>query len=105
MFSMAGIPPLAGFFAKLYVFKAVIEQGFIVLAVIGVLASVVSAVYYLKIIRVMYFDEPKVAFDKAEGAAIPAILAISTLFIVVFWLLPAPLTGAAQAAAASLFGG
>jgi NADH-quinone oxidoreductase subunit N len=105
MFSMAGIPPLAGFFAKLYVFKAVIEQGFIVLAVIGVLASVVSAVYYLKIIRVMYFDEPKVAFDKPEGAAIPAILAVSTLFIVVFWLLPAPLTGAAQAAAASLFGG
>jgi NADH-quinone oxidoreductase subunit N len=105
MFSMAGIPPLAGFFAKLYVFKAVIEQGFIVLAVIGVLASVVSAVYYLKIIRVMYFDEPKVAFDKAEGAAIPAILVVSTLFIVVFWLLPAPLTGAAQAAAASLFGG
>ncbi|MFE0753427.1 NADH-quinone oxidoreductase subunit NuoN [Inquilinus sp. NPDC058860] len=108
MFSMAGIPPLAGFFAKLYVFKAVIEQGttgFIILAVIGVLASVVSAVYYLKIIRVMYFDEPKVAFDKPEGAAIPAILAVSTLFIVVFWLLPAPLTGAAQAAAASLFGG
>jgi len=108
MFSMAGIPPLAGFFAKLYVFKAVIEQGttgFIVLAVIGVLASVVSAVYYLKIIRVMYFDEPKVAFDKPEGAAIPAILAVSTLFIVMFWLLPAPLTGAAQAAAASLFGG
>jgi len=105
MFSMAGIPPLAGFFAKLYVFRAVIEQHFYVLAVIGVLASVVSAVYYLKIIRVMYFDEPKVAFDKAEGAAIPAILAVSTLFIVVFWLLPAPLTGAAQAAAASLFGG
>ncbi|WP_343713558.1 NADH-quinone oxidoreductase subunit NuoN [Inquilinus sp.] len=105
MFSMAGIPPLAGFFAKLYVFKAVIEQQFYVLAVIGVLASVVSAVYYLKIIRVMYFDEPKVAFDKPEGAAIPAILTVSTLFIVVFWLLPAPLTGAAQAAAASLFGG
>jgi NADH-quinone oxidoreductase subunit N len=105
MFSMAGIPPLAGFFAKLYVFKAVIEQQFYVLAVIGVLASVVSAVYYLKIIRVMYFDEPKVAFDKPEGAAIPAILAVSTLFIVMFWLLPAPLTGAAQAAAASLFGG
>ncbi|WP_026870387.1 NADH-quinone oxidoreductase subunit NuoN [Inquilinus limosus] len=105
MFSMAGIPPLAGFFAKLYVFRAVIEQQFYVLAVIGVLASVVSAVYYLKIIRVMYFDEPKVAFDKPEGAAIPAILAVSTLFIVVFWLLPAPLTGAAQAAAASLFGG
>jgi NADH-quinone oxidoreductase subunit N len=105
MVSMAGIPPLAGFFAKLYVFKAVIEQQFYVLAVIGVLASVVSAVYYLKIIRVMYFDEPKVAFDKPEGAAIPAILAVSTLFIVMFWLLPAPLTGAAQAAAASLFGG
>ncbi|MGK9169631.1 NADH-quinone oxidoreductase subunit NuoN [Inquilinus limosus] len=105
MFSMAGIPPLAGFFAKLYVFRAVIEQQFYILAVIGVLSSVVSAVYYLKIIRVMYFDEPKVAFDKPEGAAIPAILAVSTLFIVVFWLLPAPLTGAAQAAAASLFGG
>jgi NADH-quinone oxidoreductase subunit N len=84
---------------------AVGTTGFIVLAVIGVLSSVVSAVYYLKIIRVMYFDEPKAAFDKAEGAAIPAILAVSTVFIVVFWLLPAPLTGAAQAAAASLFGG
>ena len=108
MFSMAGIPPLAGFFAKLYVFKAVIAQGttgFIVLAVIGVLSSVVSAYYYLRVIRVMYFEEPKIAFDKPAGAAIPSILAVSTLFIVFFWILPAPLTGAAQAAAASLFGG
>jgi NADH-quinone oxidoreductase subunit N len=108
MFSMAGIPPLAGFFAKLYVFRAVIAQGttgFIVLAVIGVLSSVVSAYYYLRVIRVMYFEDPKIAFDKPDGAALPSILAVATLFIVFFWILPAPLTGAAQAAAASLFGG
>ncbi|MDR6291309.1 MULTISPECIES: NADH-quinone oxidoreductase subunit NuoN [Inquilinus] len=108
MFSMAGIPPLAGFFAKLYVFRAVIAQGttgFIILAVIGVVSSVVSAYYYLRVIRVMYFEDPKIAFDKPAGAALPSILAVATLFIVFFWILPAPLTGAAQAAAASLFGG
>jgi NADH-quinone oxidoreductase subunit N len=58
MFSLAGIPPLAGFFAKWYVFLAAIEAGLFALAVIGVLASVVGAFYYLRIVKVMYFDEP-----------------------------------------------
>ena len=58
LFSLAGIPPLAGFFAKFYVFLAAIEAGLYVLAVIGVLASVVGAYYYLRIVKIMYFDEP-----------------------------------------------
>ena len=58
LFSLAGIPPLAGFFAKFYVFLAAIESGLYVLAVIGVLASVVGAYYYLRIVKIMYFDEP-----------------------------------------------
>src|SRR3990167_4244069 len=63
LFSLSGIPPLAGFFAKFYVFLAAIQAGLYVLAVIGVLASVVGAYYYLSIIRVMYFDEPRGAFE------------------------------------------
>ena len=63
MFSLVGLPPLAGFFAKLYVFLAAIEAGLFVLAVIGVLASVVSAFYYLRIVKIMYFDEPAGAFE------------------------------------------
>ena len=62
LFSMAGVPPLAGFFAKFYVFLAAIKAGLYVLAVIGVLASVVGAYYYLAIIKVMYFDEPAEGF-------------------------------------------
>ena len=58
MFSLAGIPPLAGFFAKFYVFLAAIQAGLFTLAVIGVLASVVGAYYYLRIVKIMYFDEP-----------------------------------------------
>ena len=70
MFSLAGIPPLAGFFAKFYVFLAAIEAGLYALAVIGVLASVVGAYYYLRIIKIMYFDEPAGGFEPmATGAA------------------------------------
>ncbi len=67
MFSTAGIPPLAGFFAKFYVFNAFIGRGFIALAVIAILFSVISAYYYLRIVKIMYFDEPK--FDKSIVAA------------------------------------
>ena len=67
MFSLAGIPPLAGFFAKLYVFMAAIDAGLVPLAVIGVLASVVGAYYYLRIVKVMYFDEAREAFDRPIG--------------------------------------
>ena len=67
LFSLAGIPPLAGFFAKFYVFLAAIKAGLYALAVIGVLASVVGAYYYLTIVKVMYFDEPAPAFEPMPG--------------------------------------
>ena len=105
MFSMAGVPPLAGFWGKLYVFMAAIEQGFITLAVIGVLTSVVSAFYYLRIIKVMYFDEPVEGLDRGIGGGLGFIMGANALLIVVFTLAPAPLVSSAGAAAASLFGG
>ena len=64
MFSLAGVPPLAGFFAKFYVFAAAIKAGLYGLSVIGVLASAVGAYYYLRIVKLMYFDEPAAAFDR-----------------------------------------
>ena len=105
MFSMAGIPPLAGFFGKLYVFLPAIAEHLYTLAVIGVVSSVVGAYYYLRIIKVMYFDEPAASFDRSQGPEISIILAVTGLAIMLFFLLPGPLFSAAQAAAASLFGG
>ena len=103
MFSLAGIPPLAGFFAKFYVFAAAIEANLFVLAVIGVLCSVVGAFYYLRIVKVMYFDEPAKAFDQLTGIAARTVLALSTALIIFYALAPASLTDAAMAAAKSLF--
>src|SRR6202046_5655149 len=102
LFSMAGIPPLAGFFAKFYVFLAAIKAGLYVLAVIGVLASVVGAYYYLAIIKAMYFDEPAEGFV-GMPAALKVVLGVCALFNIVFFIYPAPLVGVASAAARSLF--
>jgi NADH-quinone oxidoreductase subunit N len=102
LFSMAGIPPLAGFFAKFYVFLAGIKAGLYVLAVIGVLASVVGAYYYLAIIKAMYFDEPAEGFV-GMPAALKVVLGVCALFNIVFFIYPAPLVGVASAAARSLF--
>ena len=102
MFSLAGIPPLAGFFAKFYVFAAAVKADLYGLAVIGVLLSAVGAYYYLRIIKVMYFDEPAKAFDK-QGPASRVVLALATALLIFYALLPAPLTDAAMAAAQSLF--
>ncbi len=104
MFSMAGIPPLAGFFGKLYVFLAAVEQGMWPLAVIGVLASVVSAFYYLRIVKLMYFDAPAGSFA-ARPASLSLVMAVTAAFTLLFFLAPAPLVGAAQAAAAALLAG
>ncbi len=103
MFSMAGIPPFSGFFGKLYVFRPAVESGFWTLAVIGVLTSVVGAFYYLRIIKVMYFDKAEPAFDPhpTSLAFVGAVGAIVTTF---FFVLPAPVIGAAQNAARLLFG-
>jgi len=104
MFSMAGIPPLAGFFGKLYVFLAAVQGGLWLLAVVGVLASVVSAYYYLRIVKVMYFDEPAGQLDEAP-ASLGVVMAATGLFTLAFALWPAPLVGAAQSAATALLGG
>ena len=103
MFSLAGIPPLAGFFGKLYVFRAAIEAELYVLAVIGVLASVVGAFYYLRVVKVMYFDAAAEPFERPIGGEMVAILAVTgvaTLFFVVF---AAPLVSISHLAAQALF--
>jgi NADH-quinone oxidoreductase subunit N len=102
LFSLAGIPPLAGFFAKFYVFVAAIKAGLFTLAVLGVLASVVGAYYYLAIIKLMYFDEPVGAVDPMR-MELRAVLAVSGIFTVLFFVYPGPLVSAATAAAKSLF--
>ncbi len=105
MFSMAGIPPLAGFFAKLYVFMAAIEAKLYILAVIGVLSSVVSAFYYLRIVKLMYFDEAADPFDKAIGGEMRWVLAGTSAFTLLFFVWPAPLVTGASWAAKALFPG
>jgi NADH-quinone oxidoreductase subunit N len=102
LFSMAGVPPLAGFFAKFYVFLAAIKAGLYTLAVIGVLASVVGAYYYLMIIKVMYFDEPEGEFEVLP-LELKAVLGVTGLFVLLFFVYPAPLVDAAATAAKSLF--
>jgi NADH-quinone oxidoreductase subunit N len=103
MFSMAGIPPLSGFFGKLYVFLAAVQSGMWVLAVIGVLTSVIGAYYYLRVIKVMYFDADGEAFDR-RPAALSFVAVASGLFTALFFVFPAPVVSAAQAAARVLFG-
>ncbi len=102
LFSLAGIPPLAGFFAKYYVFLAAIQSGLYALAVIGVVASVVGAYYYLRIVKIMYFDEPEGVFEPLP-AELGAVLGISGVLMLAFVLIAAPLVQAAGAAAHSLF--
>jgi NADH-quinone oxidoreductase subunit N len=101
LFSLAGIPPLAGFFAKFYVFLAAINAGLYALAVIGVLTSVVGAYYYLMIIKIMYFDEPKQSFQPMPSL-LRLMLGVTGLANLLFFLYPAPLVAAAATAAKSL---
>ena len=86
--SLAGIPPMAGFFAKFYVFMAVIESGMFTLAVIGLLTTVVSAFYYIRIIKIMYFDDPKKPFEELKDFGIYGSLIVSCIFLVSFFLYP-----------------
>jgi NADH-quinone oxidoreductase subunit N len=105
MFSMAGIPPLAGFWGKFYIFMAAIDANMVTLAVIGVLTSVVSAFYYLRIIKVMYFDEASEPLDRPLARTAGLVMSLSALAILIFTIAPQPLLTSAEAAAASLFGG
>ena len=102
LFSLAGIPPLAGFFAKFYVFLAAIKAGLYVLAVIGVLTSVVGAFYYLTIVKIMYFDEPAPSFQTMPGL-LRLVLFAAGVVNILFFAYPAVLTDAATVAAKSLF--
>jgi NADH-quinone oxidoreductase subunit N len=102
MFSLAGIPLMSGFFAKLYIFLAAVQAGLWTLAIIGVLTSVVGAFYYIRIVKVMYFDAPAAAFDR-RSASLSFVVAATGLFTAFFFLFPAPLVNAAHAASLMLF--
>ena len=92
LFSLAGIPPLAGFFAKFYIFMAVIEQSMYFLAITGLLATVVSAFYYLRIIKVIYFDPEKIKYDKDNNLGLKLTLIVSTFFLITYFVYPSILT-------------
>jgi len=88
LFSLAGIPPLAGFFAKFYVFMAVIEVKMYALAVIGLVTTVVSAFYYLRIIKIIYFDKPKKPFEESYDWGLKISLILSSILILVYFIYP-----------------
>jgi NADH-quinone oxidoreductase subunit N len=102
LFSLAGAPPLAGFFAKFYVFVAAIKAGLFTLSVVGVLTSVVGAYYYLMIVKVMYFDEPLPKLDPVR-VELRTVVAVAGLFNIFFFAYPGPLVSMASSAAKSLF--
>jgi len=102
MFSLAGIPPLAGFWGKWYVFLAAIDANLYALAVIGVLASVVGAYYYLRIIKIMWFDEPVGGFQPMAGE-LRAVLALSGAFVLFYVFFAGPIGAVAAAAAKTFF--
>ena len=91
LFSLAGIPPLAGFFAKFYIFKSVLEQSMFFLAIVGLLSTVVAAFYYLRLIKIMYFDKEKEKFDTDHSMWLKFSLGISTLLILVYFVFPSQL--------------
>ena len=103
MFSLAGIPPLAGFWGKLYIFMAAVEAKLYVPAVLGVLASVVASYYYLRIVKVMYFDEPAEAIDRPVFGVNRVVAFATAVIVAVFSLVPQPLSVVAAAAAKGLF--
>ena len=102
MFSMAGIPPLAGFLGKFYIFVAAVNAGFVWLAVVGVLASVIGAVYYIRLVKIMYFDEAGTAFDAPDKLTGTLMVGCGVLMLVMF-VVPSSLVNSAQAAARALF--
>jgi NADH-quinone oxidoreductase subunit N len=103
MFSLAGIPPLAGFFAKVYVFFAAVDAGLIALAIIGVLSSVVAAFYYLRIVKIMYFDEVTQPLDRYISRDVGVVMLGSGIVVLLFFVYPEPLLAGAADAAVALF--
>jgi NADH-quinone oxidoreductase subunit N len=102
MFSMIGVPPLAGFFGKLLVFSAALQAGLPLLVIIGIISSVIGAVYYLRVVRVMYVDAPVAPFDR-RPASVSLVSMGMGLVTGLFILVLGPVTSAAEAAAAVLF--
>ena len=92
MFSLAGIPPLGGFFAKFYVFMAVVENEMYILAVIGLLTTVISAFYYIRVIKIIYFDKFTASFDQIKKVSITGTIFISCILLITFFLYPSILT-------------
>jgi len=88
---LAGIPPLAGFFAKFYIFKAVIEQSMYFLAIVGLLSTVIAAFYYLRIIKIIYFDKEKEKYDEDHSLWIKFSLTLSTILILLYFISPSQL--------------
>ena len=88
LFSLAGIPPLAGFFAKFYVFMAVIEQSMYFLAIVGLLSTVIAAFYYLRIIKIIYFDQEKEKYDTNHSFWLKFSLTVSTILILIYFIFP-----------------
>ena len=91
LFSLAGIPPLAGFFAIFYIFMSVIKSEMYFLAIIGLLTTVVSAFYYLRIIKIIYFDEPREPFEISSNYGLKISLIMSTILILAYFIYPNPL--------------
>ena len=91
LFSLAGIPPMAGFFAKLYIFKTVIEQSMYFLAIVGLLSTVIASFYYLRIIKIIYFDKEKEKFDTDHGSWLKFSLTFSTILILLYFIFPTQL--------------
>ena len=91
LFSLAGIPPLAGFFAKFYIFMSVIKSEMYFLAIIGLLSTVISAFYYLRIIKIIYFDEPKESFEISSSYGLKISLILSTFLILAYFIYPSSL--------------
>ena len=96
LFSLAGVPPLAGFFAKFYIFMAVIEQSMYFLAIVGLLSTVIAAFYYLRIIKIIYFDPEKEKFDADHHIGLKISLILSTIFILLYFIYPSGLTEIVQ---------
>jgi NADH-quinone oxidoreductase subunit N len=103
MFSMAGIPPLAGFFGKLYIFMPAVDAGLVIPAIIGVVSSVVSAYYYLRIIKVAYFDQPNESFDRPLGRDMALVMGASAILLSIFLVFISPVVSAAGVAASVMF--
>ena len=103
MFSLAGIPPLAGFFGKFYIFVAALESNMVFLAVIGIIASVISAFYYLRIVKIMYFDEPKEEFDGVNIRSLQVLFYPSSFLVILFFIYPAPIIQLSEYAIKSFY--